>query len=392
MEKRTKEKGVWKQYLIKLCFGLIGSACLVLIGVVCGILMVRYMEQTASADRGIGEELFALAVILAAMYVIVLLHIVLHEFGHFLFGLLTGYRFSSFRIGGLMWIKENGKLRFHRLSIAGTGGQCLMTPPEMKDGKIPVILYNLGGSVMNLLLALICLILWFVFRDIPMASVILLISVVVGVVFAFLNGVPMRMGVVDNDGYNAVSLNKNPEAMRAFWLQMKINELLAKGIRVKDMPPEWFTVLSEAGMKNSMVAAIGVFACNRLMDEQQFVQAQEQMEQLLAMDSGIVGIYRNLMVCDLICCELLGENRQEKLDGWLTVPQKKFMRSMKKFPSVLRTQYMIALLLEQDAGKAEQVKTQFEKAAHSYPYPSEIEGERKLMQMAEKVFSKKSLT
>ena len=26
------------------------------------------------------------------------------------------------------------------MSIAGTGGQCLMAPPEMRDGKIPVTL------------------------------------------------------------------------------------------------------------------------------------------------------------------------------------------------------------------------------------------------------------
>ncbi len=383
MEKQAKEKDGRKRYPVKVGAGLIGGLCLVGIGAVCGILMARYLEQTAAADRSTGEEILALVMILAALYGSILLHIVCHEFGHFLFGLLTGYRFSSFRIGSLMWIKENGKLRFRRLHIAGTGGQCLMTPPEMQDGKFPVVLYNLGGSIMNLLLAVISLILWFGFRAVPMASLVFLIIAVVGVVCALLNGVPVRMGAVDNDGCNAVSLNKNPEAMRAFWLQMKINELLAKGVRVKDMPPEWFAMPSEEGMKNPLIAAIGVFSCNRLMEERQLTAAQEQMEKLLAIDSGIVGIYRSLMVCDLICCELLGENRQEKLEGWLTAEQEKFMRAMKKFPSVLRTRYMIALLLEKDAGKAEQVKAQFEKAARRYPYPSEIKGERKLMQMAE---------
>ena len=34
---------------------------------------------------------------------------VIHEFGHLLFGLLTGYKFISFRIGNVMFIKESGK-------------------------------------------------------------------------------------------------------------------------------------------------------------------------------------------------------------------------------------------------------------------------------------------
>lgn len=49
-----------------------------------------------------------------------------------------------------MWVKENNQLKFKSLSITGTGGQCLMSPPEMKDGKIPIILYNLGGAILNI--------------------------------------------------------------------------------------------------------------------------------------------------------------------------------------------------------------------------------------------------
>ena len=58
------------------------------------------------------------------------LQIILHETGHLIGGLLTGYKFCSFRIGNLQLQRENGALRFRRLKLAGTGGQCLMTPPE----------------------------------------------------------------------------------------------------------------------------------------------------------------------------------------------------------------------------------------------------------------------
>ena len=81
----------------------------------------------------------------------------------------------------------------------------------------------------------------------------------------------MRLGMIDNDGYNAFSLRKNNEARRAFWVQLKVNEQLAKGIRLREMPKEWFVIPSYEAMGNNMIAATSVFACNRLMDEHKFV-------------------------------------------------------------------------------------------------------------------------
>ena len=81
--------------------------------------------------------------------------VVVHEAGHLVFGLLTGYQFSSFRIGSFMWVKLEGKLKLKRYSLAGTGGQCLMAPPEMVDGKVPYVLYNLGGCLANLIVSVI---------------------------------------------------------------------------------------------------------------------------------------------------------------------------------------------------------------------------------------------
>ena len=59
------------------------------------------------------------------------------------------------------------------------------------------------------------------------------------------------------------------------------------------------------------------------------------------------------------------------------------MKSMKKFPSVLRTWYAYALLAERDGEKARKIKDQFEKCAKSYPYPSDIASERELMERVE---------
>ena len=81
-------------------------------------------------------------------------------------------------------------------------------------------------------------------------GVLALMMAVIGIALALMNGIPVRLGLIDNDGYNALSLHNNPEAIRAFWLQMKINEQITKGVRLKDMPADWFTVPSDEAMQN----------------------------------------------------------------------------------------------------------------------------------------------
>ena len=375
MNEKKKKKGQWQQWLFMGFF--------VLIGAVCGVLMVHFAEQNTTEGSSLWEELLPLVVLFVGMFVGMYLQLIIHEAGHLVFGLLSGYQFSSYRIGSFMLLKENDNFVIKKITLAGTGGQCLMVPPPMRDGRIPVILFNLGGSLMNLIVSAIFLIVYLLIPSGTILSFICLIMVLIGVAIALMNGIPLRLGTVDNDGYNALSLGKNPDAMRAFWLQLKVNEQIAKGVRLKDMPDEWFTVPADEAMRNSMVAAQGVFATNRLMDQQRFEEADQLIAHLLQIDSGIVGLHRSLMICDRMYCEMISNNRKEILDEMLTKEQTNFMKAMKKFPSVIRTEYVYSLLVLKDVDKAKEARASFEKAAKTYPYPSDIQSERELIEIAD---------
>lgn len=377
MKKKQKKKVQWQQWIVMGFFMLIGA--------VCGVLMVSFVEQRGTENGSVLEDLIPLGVLFVGMYVGIFLQLIIHEAGHLVFGLKSRYQFSSFRIGSFMWLKENNKIVCRRLSLAGTGGQCLMVPPQMQDGKIPVIMYNLGGCIMNLVASAVFLIIYFLIPKGTVISLFCLMMVLIGVVIALMNGIPLRLGTVDNDGYNALSLGKNPDAMQAFWLQLKVNEQIAKGIRLKDMPDEWFVVPDDEAMQNSMVATQGVFATNRLMDQQRFEAADRLIAHLLEIDSGIIGLHRNLMICDRMYCELIHDNRKEILEEMLTREQIKFMKAMKKFPSVVRTEYAYALLALKDTAKVNAARELFEKVAKTYPYPSDVQSERELIGIADNI-------
>lgn len=375
--KKAKSNGKW-----------IGRMIPALMGAASGLFILMYLDKSGQLEKGFSSIVLLCAMVLIGMYAAMLIQIILHETGHLIFGLLTGYRFSSFRIASLMWIKVEGRIQFKKLRIAGTGGQCIMIPPDLKDGKMPVMLYNFGGAIVNLITAILCFGLSFLC---PVASAlwtILMLLTIIGLNFALMNGLPIEMGAVNNDGKNALELSRSEEAIRAFWIGLKANEQISKGIRLKNMPDAWFTVPSDESMKNGIISAVGVLVCNRLMDQKRFDEADQLMKRLLNRENGISGLSRNLMICDRMFVEMITENRQDILNEMRSKDQIKMMKAMKKHPSVLRTEYGYALLAEKDPEKAKNIMSQFGQCAKTYPYPGEIEAERELIALANEVTAK----
>ena len=343
----------------------------------CGFLFTDY----ASSSGGLGHKLAILPLFFLLLYAELYLQVVLHEAGHLLFGLISGYRFVSFRVGSFMLTRQNGAFRLKRLSLAGTSGQCLMAPPELANGKMPVALYNMGGVIVNAVTSVLLLPAaaggsesWF--------SIAAAMFSTIGIAFALINGIPLKFMEVDNDGRNALSLSKDPQAMRGFWIQLAVNAELAEGKRLRELPEEWFAVPDGDSLKNSMAAAIAVFSCNRLMDEARLNEAKERMEGLLEMETGMAGVHREMLRSDALYCELMGENRYDVVEKSLDKQLKSLMKNMRKMPSIMRTQYALALLHENDAAKAEKLRAQFDKIAASYPYEGDVQGERELLDMA----------
>ena len=121
-----------------------------------------------------------------------MVQIVLHEGGHLAAGLATGYGFVSFRIGSVMLLKKEGRLRLCRYKLAGTGGQCLLAPPPWREEGFPAFLYNLGGPLANLLTAALCgLGVWQWRGAHPALASILLTVGLMGLYLGLVNGIPL---------------------------------------------------------------------------------------------------------------------------------------------------------------------------------------------------------
>lgn len=353
---------------------------LFLLGGAVGIFAASQLFSFARDDMPL--SLYALHVLwlVLSMILAVYLQIILHEAGHLVFGLATGYRFVSFRIGSWMIQRENGRLRCRRMSLAGTGGQRLMAPPQTDGSHFPYKLYNFGGALMNLLAALASVGLAHLCHGVWPLKVLFAMQGILGFLYALVNGLPMQVQGVANDGRNALSLGKDPAAVRAFRLQLEINAQQVNGVALREMPAEWFE-LPDSGMDNLMISTIAVFHANRLMDEQRFAETAQAIDALEASDAAVLPLHLNMLLCDrLVCGLLLDEDIQPLLQRWNSAELRSFRKQMKSYPSVLRTEYAIALLVTHDEALADRLRRRFDKAARSHPYPAEAASERCLMQ------------
>lgn len=369
---KKKKEGKKKSDYIFIVFYMI-------IGFSCGFGTISFLEDAAN-ELSFGMYILFLLFLIAELYVCMLIQIIIHEAGHLVFGFISGYKFSSFRIANLMWIKENGKIRFKRFSMLGTAGQCLMSPPDMKDGKIPFVLYNLGGSLMNLLTVPVFLPLYFITKDTPLLSSLFFILSIIGAAYSLMNGLPFKLGTVNNDGCNALEMSKSPDALYSLWLQMKLSDEMQRGVRLKDLPSDWFRLSKDSDINNSMVATIAVFYDNYLLDCHRFEEARELADDLINGDNGVLGLHKNLLKCDLLYMELI-LNKEPYNDKFLT-EQEKFIKQMQNTLSFIRTEYAYALLFEHDTEKAQKLKERFEKCAKKHPYKSEVESEQELIEIA----------
>lgn len=360
----------------------------IIIGGMSGFFGIKIIDEGMElVDQSTEARLFSLVLIIIFLYLAVFINIIVHEGGHLIFGKLSGYKFVSFRIGSLMLISHRGKYKVKRFSLVGTGGQCLMMPPGSEGDDYPYILYNLGGAIANLVFSLLCLLLYKLMPQVNYFSVFLGISIIIGIAFALMNGVPMYLGGISNDGKNALSLGKNREAKRALWLQLYINGLIANGTRLADISEELFRLPKKADLNNPIICTIGVFKCSYLQDKKLFDEAKEMCEFMLENAPGLLEIHKNELLCELLFYEIMGPCRREEIEKLYSKQLKKYIKATSSYVSRKRLMYAYALLLEEDASKAEKELAGFEKAAKVYPYEIEVECERELIALVDEKWS-----
>ena len=319
---------------------------------------------------------------LVCLILAVFVQIILHEGGHLIFGLATGYRFVSFRVGSRTLIKEGGKFRFKRFSISGTGGQCLLSPPDKPYEQMPYFWYNAGGVLMNLLTGIIALILWISYPELPLPlHLFLLFSFICGFFLALMNGIPLKMSGITNDAYNLILMHRDLNTRKYLALQLAVNAEVQKGMRLKDMPDEWFPNDEVTDYKNIMQVAVKLLYISRYVDRKEFKTAQVLFSEIEQHKEEIVGLYVKEIECELLFLELIDERRQEEVERLYTDRTKRYIQRYKTMmSSKQRLLCALALYWENRPERAKEIYEKVVRKRDKYLLQGEVNSDLDIME------------
>lgn len=285
------------------------------------------------------------------------LHIVLHEGGHLLCGLLSGYRFLSFRVFSLTVVRQDGHLCLKRYKLAGTGGQCLLAPPGSPDRPFPYFWYYAGGVAMNLLVTLLAFCLWLVADGWPVwLRIFLLLLWMVGLFLAALNGIPAKMGGLCNDAYNIRRLRRHPADARYLWIQLSAAALIQTGTRPKDLPDEWFAPSdTPVDYSDLLQVFMPLMQVSRLQDEERWDEAYALLEDVYAHRDRLLGLLCLETEAELVFTALVLGQVERARSLWTDAVKNYVVRHSRVSSAKQRVLFAVSLWLEGDKSKAKTI-------------------------------------
>ncbi len=369
--------------LFKLLGGLIIGG---LLGLVIGGLIVviftdttwsEYISKYYDIELGEGVKVFLVAVLsMIASFAIL---VPIHELGHLICGLHSGYKFVSFRVFNYTLMKENGRFRIKKFAVAGTGGQCLLSPPDLPLDKIPTGLYNFGGILANIVV--FAIVLPFMWLDLnPFVAEALGVFLATDALMILLNGIPMQAGGVGNDGYNIKILRSNMKSKLGIINQLRANALIQQGYRPKDMPEELFAAPVDIDYRNPLELSIPLMISGRLIDRMRYEEALDMMEEMYSHKEEIMQLYQKEIASELAFL-YMRTGQVEKARRLFDKDLRKYIEAYRKMMSskerILTASY---LYLDNDLKKAKERYNELKNRKDEYLLKGEVKSDIALME------------
>lgn len=342
----------------------------IMIGGIMGVFLGRYLAASKSSYPDLAYALLCLILSFFAS-------VIIHESGHFAMGCLTGYTFVSFRIGSLTWIKRDGKLLLKRFHIPGTGGQCIMMPPESeKPEEVPFFLYHLGGGLFNFITAGISLPIG-LFCENKYGKILLVIFGVWSLLSGLFNLIPIKLQVA-NDGYNLIELSKNKTVRISLYKQLRINGLLYQGLTPDEIPEELFRI--EDTSKGIYHGIEKVLRGSLLVDRKYFAAAEKTFLECIE-DHNLISIYVSECKSEIMFCKIMNGAPEEEIDALYDKDLEGYIKvSGKTQISKRRIMYAYYLIYKKDKAAAEKEYEAAMRMRSTYPSLGELKSELSLIE------------
>lgn len=314
---------------------------------------VGQFSDLAVPEAGAGLSLLLLGAGYLAILLFYLLLVILHEAGHLICGILTGWKFVSFRVGSLTLVRREGRYLMRRANLPGTAGQCLLEPPDGGFEHCPFGLYHLGGGLMNLLIGgLLCC---FLPIANPAAACTLRGFAFLSFAFGANNLIPMKLKGMTNDGYLLIELRNNARSREANYLLLKAYAALIRVKTYGELPGELVERVSRYECHDlSSVSETNVlsYRADFAFYRGDYADARAVSERI-AESAETLEIFKNEARAKLLYFRLMDGASPEEIDAVYDKKLREYLAKVPDLPSTRRLMFAVELLHKKDKEAAE---------------------------------------
>lgn len=316
----------------------------------------------------LGFELITIAGFVLLGVLFMLLQVIIHEGGHLIAGLCTGWKFLSFRVGSLTLVRSECKMKWKKHTVVGTAGQCLMIPPECEYEKCPFYLYLFGGGAADFLTSGIAFFIGMFSGGIP--QIICNLFAMLGVCSGLSNLMPAKIAGIMNDGYQIfVELPGDNNAKKNMYCLLSACAILTEAEGTEALPESIRNTILELDgedFKDVSTVNLLMYKCTILQEQGRYEEMGE-ICQKIADNRDTLQLFKNEAKCELLYLEIMGECNEEKIQDIYDKKLQDYIKATAMYPSRKRLMYAYHLLYKEDEAEAEKEYQALLKAAETYP-------------------------
>jgi len=201
------------------------------------------------------------------------LQLILHEIGHLIFGLLTGWDFLIFQLNrfALLHLKNKNRLAV----VRSKNYQCIMSPKSINSNPM---LYTIGGCIVNLFSAVTGFLIILINRMTPSLWLYIWSFTVFGIGFYVMNGT-FRINRICNDKACYDLLKYNPYTRLCHNAQLIIAKYLANGFTYRQIGKELICICPDTA-GNDIEAYQDILEYYYYLDMNQFNMAEQALNKI----------------------------------------------------------------------------------------------------------------
>ena len=255
------------------------------------------------------------------------LYVVIHEFGHTLFGWITGYKLDAFAVLGYMFVNIDGRYVLKRMYVPNVGGANLMHHDD--ETNAPYSLYIMGGVILSAAATVVSIISMLII-DNAVITLFFYAMVLCGIFMTIYNAIPMKTKTgVYNDGMILKLFKKDARSQEIFNKTQRVSLLALKGVSIKDAPEELFEI-PESYKSVPFANELRLNKSEYLIYNGRYAEAESELEDVIRNLDESDKALKDISTCLLLMDYLINDADEEKIKS-VYQNNKKNMETLSKY-------------------------------------------------------------